>query len=156
MKKALILLAFATVLLSSVGAFAEIDLSGLSYAELDSLRAQCQMEMMKRDEWQEVSVPVGVYQVGVEIPAGTWRVVCHYNYDTIITWGEYLEANGKDIDFHKSNRYHYETVYNPKNEYYESGMPTEYTFTVKEGEWIVVDGSAATFTTPTTAALGFK
>ena len=30
--------------------------------------------MWKTDEWQRVEVPAGVYEIGVEIPAGEWTL----------------------------------------------------------------------------------
>ena len=66
----------------------------VSYTEMAALSAQCQAEMMTRDEWQEVTVPQGNYRVGVDIPAGKWVVRCadkgrsaHMMYACLIGWG---------------------------------------------------------------------
>lgn len=121
-----------------------IDLSGLTFRELEDLRNQCLLEMMKRDEWQEVTVPQGVYQVGVQIPAGTWTVRCTVGHCTSICYGEKLESHGQDIEF--KSRYDYKAVYNPDYKYYEPGDRTSYTFTVQDGDWIVIDEGPALFT----------
>lgn len=108
MKKLALIL--AVLLVVSVPSFAEdIDLSALSFSQLAALRDRCQAEMMKRDEWQEVTVPVGVYLVGEDIPAGHWS----FRQDTSvkallyvgISYGDILTADGR-VDAFKSTIYH--------------------------------------------------
>lgn len=156
MKKLIALVLIVNLLRASMSLADTIDLSKLSYVELDALRAQCQLEMMKRDDWQEVTVPAGVYQVGVHIPAGKWRVICQTNNSTYIIWGEKLKENEHDIEFQGTKRYGYERVYNPNSKYHSPGQITEYTFTVREGEWIIINDNEAVFTPPVTTSLGFK
>ena len=50
----------------------DIDLSGLSFEELRALQNRIAEEIVTRPEWMEVAVPVGVYKIGVDIPAGDW------------------------------------------------------------------------------------
>ena len=65
----------AALLLFSVSASADPpDLSGLSFAELISLRDQLNLAIWSSDEWQEVSVPIGIWEVGKDIPAGHWMI----------------------------------------------------------------------------------
>ena len=92
--------------------FAEsIDLSGLTFEQLAALRDQCQMEMMKRDEWQKVTVPVGVWRIGEDIPAGHWNITASKN--SIYGWGritycDKLDATGKKPD-RRGSSFYYET-----------------------------------------------
>lgn len=130
-----------------------IDLSGLTFRELEDLRNQCLLEMMKRDEWQEVTVPHGVYQVGVHIPAGTWTVQCKSGYFTTVEWGEKLESNGQEIDVTK--RSDYQTIYNPEHKRTEASDRISYTFTVRSGDYIIIDHAPAVFT-PGAMALPFS
>lgn len=125
----------------------------MSFEELLTWRERITQELFSRPEWQSVTVPPGVYQVGRDIPAGTWTVKCSEDNSTNIfmsecdfSWGEYLDDNGQDIAW--DGRWDYVTIYNPSSEYYDGGS-TEYTFTCKEGDWIVIDISyaAAVFTT---------
>ena len=53
---------------------AETDLSAMSFDELVSLSRKVSAEIMSRPEWKEVEVPVGVWTVGVDIPAGVYSV----------------------------------------------------------------------------------
>ena len=71
--KKLIVLIIALVLLCS-SALADIDLSGMSYDELVSLRDQINLAIWNCQEWQEVTVPEGTYEVGKDIPAGHWTI----------------------------------------------------------------------------------
>ena len=72
MKKCFCLLLLLSCIFSM--AFAEVDLSGLSFQELLEVQQQVNEALWSSDGWQEVSVPPGVYQVGTEIPAGKWTI----------------------------------------------------------------------------------
>lgn len=96
MKKVLVLL---VALLCFSSAFAEdIDLSSLGFSDLAALRDRCQMEMMTRDEWQEVTIPTGLWRIGEDIPAGHWTFRADPSVQTFlliaIAYGDVLDANG--------------------------------------------------------------
>lgn len=122
------------------------DISSLSLAELAALKNRIQYAMLQTNEWQAVTVPVGVYRVGAEIPAGTWTVKCENKVGkTIIQWGESLKDNGENIAY--NGRYStFNAVYNPNDYWYQAGAMTEYTFTVYNGDYIIIDNGAALFT----------
>lgn len=139
-------------------------ISEMTFKELIYLRQKINLELFSRDEWQEVTVPHGVYFVGRDIPAGTWTVKCGSAYinDRFsasyceIEWGEYLDENGHGISG-KGYR-DYVQISNPESKYYEGEM-TEYSFTVKYGDYIIVgdSGNSAVFLTYIGAPdLGFK
>lgn len=54
----------------------EIDLSTLSFDELRTLQTRISHELTTRQEWKNVPVPEGFYEVGVDIPAGKWEIKC--------------------------------------------------------------------------------
>lgn len=145
MKKLLAVVLILELLISM--AFAEgVDISGLSYDELVTLRDRINMAIWQSDEWQEVMVPQGVWKVGEDIPAGHWTVKCAPKwFATEISWGESLSENGEEISWRgKYSVYNY--VYNPDYEYYEEGMGvTEYSFEVVDGDYIVVSSGSAIF-----------
>lgn len=65
----------AALLLFSFPASADLpDLSGLSFDELIVLREQLNAAIWSSQDWQEVTVPAGTYQIGVDIPAGHWSL----------------------------------------------------------------------------------
>lgn len=77
MKNAYRIISLLLVFLFSAFSFASaetIDLSGLSYDELVALRQRIDLAIMQSDEWREVTVPVGTYTVGTDIPAGDYTV----------------------------------------------------------------------------------
>ena len=142
----------------------DIDLSGLTFEELAALRDRCLYEMYQREEWQEVTVPQGIWVVGKDIPAGTWTVKCAdigrdnvlMKY-TIIEIGDKLDESKTSVDI--TSAYHLVTIHNQNNKYYKEGEITTYTFTVKEGYYIHIEEAfnMAVFMPYTgKPALGFK
>lgn len=137
------------------------DLSGLTFDELAELCTQCQAEMMKRDEWQEVTVPQGNYRVGVDIPAGKWVVRCKdvgrdsaFMQSTEITWGTEKPVDGR-VPYPRKGDVE---IFNPNNKFYK-GQLTEYVVELEEGDWVAIDPTynAAVFTPYTgNTGLGFK
>lgn len=147
MKRILVTLLTCMILLLTGIALAEgIDLSGLTYEELVALKDQINLAIWNSSEWQEVTVPQGVWKVGEDIPAGTWTVRCadtardsYMMNECDLSWGEQLSENGQSIAW--KGRYDLVTLYNPNNEHYNEGELTEYTFTVQEGDYIIIDNS---------------
>lgn len=147
----LVLFLFAPV------AFAEISLEGLTYAELVALKDRINLAIWKSDEWQEITVPQGVWKVGEDIPAGIWTVKCAESWlYAFVCWGEYLTENGERIS--GKGRNSYRGVYNPNHKYYSEGDGAiEYTFEVYAGEYIVIiDGSVVFTPYAGKPSLGFK
>lgn len=140
-------------------AFAEgISLDGMSFDELVALKDRINLAIWQSDEWQEVTVPQGVWKVGVDIPAGHWTVKCASGWrSTWLRWGQYLKDNGEDIaakGLYGDRRY----IYNPDHKYYEidDGI-TEYSFEVQNGQYIVIEeGSAVFMPYAGKPSLGFK
>lgn len=55
--------------------FADLpDISSLSYDELVQLKNQINLAIWNSSEWQEVTVPAGVWTIGEDIPEGYWTV----------------------------------------------------------------------------------
>ena len=68
---------FLIALLLPVAAFAtdlEIDLSNMSFDQLVALREQVNLAIWNSQEWQEVTVPEGIYKIGIDIPVGHWSI----------------------------------------------------------------------------------
>lgn len=81
MKRFFVLL-LALALLSGTAAAEDVDLSSMSFNELVALRDQLNLAIWNCQEWQEVTVPEGVWTVGEDIPAGHWsvRVAAEHDY----------------------------------------------------------------------------
>ena len=54
-------------------AFAETDISSMSFDELIALRQSLMMEIMKRPEWSETTLEAGTYKIGKDIPSGYYK-----------------------------------------------------------------------------------
>lgn len=64
---------FLIICLVPVFAAAET-LSSMSYDELVELSQQITKEIMSRPEWKQVEVPAGVWNIGTDIPEGSYSV----------------------------------------------------------------------------------
>ena len=119
------------------------DISGLSYDELVQLREQINLAIWNSQEWQEVTVPEGTYEIGKDIPAGHWtfRTAAHgyfyiYYFDQPDEFGKYFGRYSTHItqaiaseDFHA-----FDEVY-----------CHEYDLELKDG-WYIYLGGATVFT----------
>ena len=156
------LLSFILVLLMcSPLALADIDLSGLSFEELAKLRDQCQYEMWQRNEWQEVRVPQGIWEVGVDIPAGEWTVMCADEglWDfAYITIGSKLNINKTEIEYSWDTSTVMIYKASTNNDNYK-GNSTSANITLVKGQYIdIAYNYCAVIFTPYTGkpSLGFK
>ena len=130
----------------------EIDLTALNWEELLDLKAAITLEQLTRDEWEEVEVPQGVYKVGEDIPAGKWTITCRTGRSCYFEFGEALREDGHSVSWRGTHDLVY--IYKDAG---SDGKQTEYTFDAKDGYYIIIDDSPATFTPYTgTRDLGFK
>lgn len=146
------------ILLVCCSAYAEVDLSGMSYDELVALKDQINLAIWNSEEWQEVEIPQGIWIVGEDIPVGMWTVKCSdKSSSTYFSWGDTLNESGTGVDiWGKCDNVF---IYNPNDKYYDEGDLTEYTFNAEEGLYVVVDNSLgpAVFTPYAgKPSLGFK
>ena len=162
--KKLIAMFIALITALSV-AYADIpDISGLSFNELLALRAEVNKAMMESDNYQEVTVPQGIYEVGKDIPAGSWTIRCADASKTDyllsscrFSWG----SNKPDSGYYFSymDRKGDVEIYNPKHKRYEKGQITEIHVDLVDGEFVIIHPqyAPATFCTYIGKTdLGFK
>lgn len=89
------LAALVLILMMAAGhAFADLDLSGMSFDELLDLRNKVNQALMMSEEYQEVEVPAGVWKIGEEIPAGHWTVAVRPKDYTQIYYCRELDETG--------------------------------------------------------------
>ena len=154
MKK--LLAASALCLALCAPAIAEVDLSGMSYAELVSLKDQINLAMWQCQEWQEVTVPQGVWVVGEDIPAGHWSVSPVDGAWSTISYGSKLSENGRSLD--RSNDRISEILVNPSSRIFREGQDaTMIDFETKTGAYIIIENGDVVFTPYAgKPSLGFK
>lgn len=135
-------------------------LSAYSYEDLVSLKEQINLAMWKSKEWQEVTVPQGVYKVGEDIPAGHWTVKCAGSYFGEIEVCDVLDATGKDVNPYSRNSVFFwdEQVYNPSHAMYnEKNNLSECDIILKDGLYVAIKYCSLIFTPYTgKPSLGFK
>lgn len=84
MKKFFVLLLSILILSSGISAAEDIDLSGMSFDELVQLRDRLNIAIWNSQEWQEVTVPAGVWIIGQDIPADHWSIRVAGDCDVIL------------------------------------------------------------------------
>lgn len=89
------ILVLASCLLSAATADLP-DLSGLSFDELVELRGRLNLAIWNSEDWQEVTVPAGVWQVGVDIPAGHWTIKPAPDSYVSVVYCDRLNEFGRD------------------------------------------------------------
>lgn len=148
MKKIIALL--ACLILVNSFAFAETDLSGMSFEELLTLQSEVNLALWASEGWQEVTVPVGIYEVGKDIPVGRWTIrAVPTQRSCCFHWGK-LE-DGKVKTYYGG----YERVYGPEYRSFSPEDITELTVNLEKGQHICIEDGDAVFT-PYTASFSFK
>lgn len=115
------------------------------YEDLVQLKEDINLAMWMSAKWQEVTVPQGTWKVGEDIPAGHWTVKCAEGASSArVSWGEKLDKNNQDISF--SGRYSMSNyVYNKSRYPEKDNYQHEYSFQVKEGDYIQIENGSVVF-----------
>ena len=117
------------------------DLSGLSYDELVQLRDQINLAIWNSQEWQEVTVPPGVYEIGVDIPSGHWSICpvegCGPDY---VIYASGIKDQGHDVDI-LAGDYLMECVCDPSATYYSAEYKTSTDIVMESGHFVRLDCS---------------
>ena len=134
----------------------DVDLTGMSYDQLVALKDRINLAIWNSQEWQEVTVPQGVWIVGSDIPAGTWDVKCGTDGYADVYYGDELRDDGVSVKINE--RFYHEIVVSPDYRRYEAGKDRDVlTIDIREGDYVVIEDSSVIFM-PTAGKpdLGFK
>lgn len=155
MKRIVILLLILCALYTA--ASAEVNLSGMSFDELVALKDQINLAIWNSQEWQEVTVPQGIWKVGEDIPAGHWSITPVDEAWSSVDYGSDLEENGKRISY-RSKNYYAVNIVSETSRIYEAGSDrTQIDIVAEAGSYICIDNGNVIFTPYTgKPALGFK
>lgn len=139
MKKLICILLLVCV--SATAAAESIDLTGLSFDQLIALKESINMELWQRDDWQEVTVPQGVWLVGKDIPAGKWLITALQTQDgkTYVQYGSKLEKNKNEIEYRYMKDYFW--VYSKQHSHLGSSDVTEFVVDLTDGDYVVISPS---------------
>lgn len=155
MKKLLALLLLLLAL--PMCAQADVDLSGMSFDELVALSDQINLAIWNSQEWQEVTVPQGIWKVGEDIPEGHWTIKPVDGVYAYVYYGDALEANGKEVSY-RSKNYYRESIYSPYCGIYDEGEDLkQMDVDAKSGSYIVIENGDVVFSPYSgKPKLGFK
>ena len=156
--KKLITIVLILALLLPAAALADLpDISGLSYDELVQLKDQINLAIWNSQEWQEVAVPIGVWKIGEDIPAGKWTIKAASDNEivgTFIFYCDKLENAGTEGSF-KGSVHVYQSIENEASG--EGWYPTSFEIECKEGMYLVIkEGPALFMPSAGKPDLGFK
>lgn len=144
MKRMLVIIITVSLFISCASADS-INLSGMSLAELVALKDQINLAIWNCQEWQEVSVPLGIWKVGEDIPAGHWTVHAPEEWFTKVSFGDTLKPSGTEIKV--TSYFGFELITSPTYSGFDKKKDvSEFSFTVKKGDYIEVEFGAAIFT----------
>jgi len=136
----------------------DIDLSAYSYDDLVVLRDRINLAMWESEEWQEVTVPIGVWVIGEDIPAGHWSITASPDGPSSwgsVAYGAELDETGKDVVYSLKGPYYREQVKRKG-----SGAAVnleEIDLEVKDGMYLVIENTDMVFTPYAgKPSLGFK
>lgn len=141
-------------LLIAPSAHAAVDLSGMTFDELLALKEQINAALWASDEWQEVTVPAGVYEIGKDIPAGHWTIRPVDGDTAMVYWGSILDQPKTDIA--GGAVLAYEQITSPSDSYAAHNNIEFVSWDLTVGSFIVVKDSAVIFSPFAGLDLGFK
>ena len=144
MKKLLSLLLMLALLIPVAANAAT--LSEMTFDELVALREKIAVELTKRPEWKEVTVPQGVWKVGEDIPAGHWTIRPVTGAHCAIYIGDALDGLGTDIDTWNSSYYYSEHLVSSDYKYFEEGQDRpSFDIELFDGLFVIVDSGSCVF-----------
>lgn len=156
MKKTIALVLVLVSLVSVSFADSAFDLSGLSYDELVSLKNQINLAMWNSKEWQEVTVPQGLWLVGEDIPAGHWTITASPSSWVTVTYGSELDDNQKEIEW-LCKGYYQELLTGEKHIFANDDDLRSIDIDAKDGYYIEIKDGTVIFTPYSgKPSLGFK
>lgn len=98
MKRKLLAISLAMSMLPAI-ASADFDLSAMAYDELLSLQQQVALEIDHRPEHECIALPMGLWEVGVDIPAGSYLIACDGDAFCQAICGTVVDASGNAMSY---------------------------------------------------------
>lgn len=143
MKK--LLFSFLLCLLLPSFALAAVDLSGMTFDELIALRDQLNLAIWNSAEWQEVTVPQGLWEVGKDIPAGHWTVSPVVGSSTSIYYGNKLKDNGMEVSWASDNIYAIYLDAHDSSSYSKGFSIEQSDISLENGSYVEISSGSAIF-----------
>lgn len=158
MKKLLTIILILVLALPALALADLPDISSLTYDELVELKNQINLAMWNSQKWQEVTVPVGVWTIGEDIPVGKWRIAV--SPDASKKWGSIIYCDLLDESGMKAgnqftcNIYYYQVLNGPNE---SDDYPKYIELDLKPNTYLIIEKTPMVFTPPMGKPdLGFK
>ena len=122
------------------------DISGLSFDELVQLREKLNLAIWNSEEWQEVTVPVGVWKIGEDIPARKWTI--RLSDDATSDWGYMYYCSKLDESglSPSSDSSVWESMQLDRRDSKENSNPKYVDIDCKEGMYLIIERAPMVFT----------
>jgi len=85
---------FVLLMIPAISFSSSIDFTELSFSELVELKDRLNLEIWSREEWQEVEVPPGTWEIGKDIPAGHWTISVSLNNMSYFVYCDSVDFDG--------------------------------------------------------------
>ena len=137
----------------------DIKIDSMSYDELLQLKERINLAMLNSSEWQEVTVPTGVWEIGKDIPAGKWNLSVSPDSKSklaFFTYCDRLDSSGLDAGNMFDCKIYYRGTLNRKDS--DNGeYPVSLDVDFKSGTYIIIEYAPLVFSPPVGKPdLGFK
>lgn len=80
-------------------ASSEVDLSSMAYDDLLALQQQVSLEVAKRPENESIALTMGLWEVGVDFPSGTYLIACDGDAFCQAVCGTVVDASGNAMSY---------------------------------------------------------
>lgn len=159
MMKKLIIFILCVALLPAAALADLPDISNLTYDELVELKNKINLAIWNSQEWQEVTVPVGMWKIGEDIPAGKWHI--SVSPEAKKTWGSFTYCDLLDeTGIKPGNRFSCDIYVSQtlnREDADDGSDPTYIEIELKSGCYFFIDKASLVFTPPQGKPdLGFK
>ena len=139
MKKTILLIVGIVMLLYSCSAIAE------DFAALISEKEELCQALWYAEEWDEVLLPTGTYEVGKDIPAGKWTFWAYDYARPQIQYAAKLQKGGASMHANRDVEQH-ETVESPKRNSFDPALDDSFfDVEMEKGKYICIKYGTAVF-----------
>lgn len=150
--KKLIALILIGLTITSIGFAEGIDIGSMTFEQLIELNERVIKEISTRPEWKEVTVPEGVYEIGVDIPSGYWTIQINEGYASI-EYGSTVNQSMTGIEW--DGKLYNGTIVDKDDEYNSDTFNDSVSLQLDDGNWIAIQGKPVVFTPHIKQLLGF-
>ncbi|MGJ4851912.1 peptidoglycan-binding protein [Bacillota bacterium Meth-B3] len=146
--KKVIVLTLALLIAFASTAFAApqtIDLDTMTVSELAALKDLIDTAIWNAADWEEVTVPQGIWEIGKEIPAGHWTISASDGAYVSVQWGKALNESKTGIDWGKS--LDYKSIMSASAYGFDANtQQTSIDWDLADGTFLHIDGGKVVFT----------